>query len=125
MQKSLFSFKKKRKSKMQQQDKNPVSNLVEKRRLESVIFFSLLGALGSWITVTVAIVVHLLPGLSKQGDLSYILLITIGTIMAACLTVANLLGHRNKLNVATWISVFAIETIFITISFTVANLGII
>jgi GAF domain-containing protein/HAMP domain-containing protein len=109
---------------MQQQGTNSVSNFAEKRRLESVKTISLLGALGSWIAVFVAVVAYLLPG-SQQGDLPYIPLIVIGSLMAACLTIANLLGHRNKLNFATWLSIFATEVIFITISFTVANLGII
>jgi GAF domain-containing protein len=103
---------------MGQQDMNSVSNIVEKGRTESVKTISLLGALGLWVAVAI------FAGL-QTGDAHYSILTTIGIIVAILLSVANFLANRNKVSLASWLSVFAAEIIFIAISFMVANLGII
>lgn len=103
---------------MQQQDTNPVSDLSEKRRSESVKIISLLSALGAWVGT--AVTVYLL-----LEDPHYSILTFVSAIMASCLTIANFLAHRNKLNPAIWLSIFTIEIFLIAISFIVANLGII
>jgi hypothetical protein len=103
---------------MQQQDTNPISQSNEKRRVESVKMLSLLGALGSWLIVATSAYLQL-------NNPDYVILTTISALMAICLTIANFSVHRNRLNLAVWLFIISTEIIFITISFAIANLGII
>ncbi len=105
---------------MVQRNTDPISNMSEKGRTESVKTISLLGALGSWMAVAVFIFAGL-----EIHDPRYSTITVIAAIMAISLSLANFLANRNKVNLAIWLSVFASEITFIAISFTVANLGIV
>lgn len=105
---------------MVQQDTNPISNIVEKARAESIKTISLLGILGSWVAVAACLFVGL-----PTGDSRYYILTAIFIVLALCLSVVNFLANRNKTSMATWLSIFAIEIVFIAISIMIANLGVI
>ena len=112
---------------MRTQDTYPVANAMEKRRAESVKTLALLGTLGAWIAFVIAAAGYLFLFIrpDQQIDLYYGVVLGAGAIMAICLTIANLLAQRGKIDWAIWLSIFSAEIVFITISFAMANLGII
>jgi GAF domain-containing protein len=106
---------------MAQHDTNPVSNMVEKGRIESIKRISRLSAIASWV----AVVAYLFAVLPTGGDPRYYMLTVIGIILAISFTIADFLAHNNKTSPAIWISLFTTEIMFIALSLMIANQGII
>ena len=102
------------------QSKDTVPNLIEKGRMESVKISSLLGAFAAWVAVIAFLFAEL-----QTNDSRYATVVGISVFMGIALTVANFWANRNKISLAIWISIFAIEITFTIISFFVVNLEII
>ena len=105
-------------SKMGQQNTNHILNTAEKGRAESIKAISLLGAFGAWVLTAACFIVAL-------SDARYYSLTVICAILAISLHATNFLANRRRINLAIWFSLFITEIIFIAISFTIANLGVI
>lgn len=109
------------------QNTYPIANAMERKRAESVKTLALIGTLGAWIAFVIAAAGYLFLFVrsGQQIDPYYAVVIGTGAVMAICLTIANLLAQRGKIDWAIWLSIISAEIVFITINFAMANLGII
>ena len=97
---------------------NTTLNFAEKRRIESIQIIVLLGILGSWILTIISLYLQI-------DDPHYTILTVVSTISVICLTVSFFFSRQNKITITIWIFIFTTEIIFITISSTIAEIGII